>query len=78
MSVVPTYSLSVAAQAARTASRKIRRQIDSNVTPLRANDVKATGSGSRVGLSRNRILQTAITAVLLKSGVSLSRAAKRS
>jgi hypothetical protein len=76
MGVVPTYSLSVAAEAARTSTRKIRREIDSNVTPLRANDVKANGSGTRIGLSRNRIVQIAVTTKLVKSGVSLSNAAK--
>ena len=76
MGVGTTYSIGVAAEAARTTPRKIRRLIDTNVTPLRANDVKATGSGSRVGLSRSRILQVAVTTPLVKSGVSLSNAAK--
>jgi hypothetical protein len=76
MSVGTTYSIGVAAEAARTIPRKIRNLIDTNVTPLRANDLKAQGSGSRIGLSRNRILQIAEIVVLLKSGVSLSNAAK--
>jgi hypothetical protein len=76
MSVGTTYPLNTGSKAARTADRKIRRWIDSNVTPIRANDLKAAGSGSRVGLSRNRILQIAVTQALLKNGVSLSRAAK--
>ena len=76
MSVVPTYPLRVAAQAAQIPTIKIRRYIDANVTPIRTNDVKATGSASRVGLSRNRILQIAIAEVLLKRGISLSSAAK--
>lgn len=76
MSVAPTYPLRVAAQAARIPSAKPRRYIDMKVTPLRANDVWPAGSGSRIGLSRNRVLQIAITEMLLKSGVSLSRAAK--
>lgn len=76
MSVSPTYQLRIAAEAARIPSAKPRRYIDMNITPLRANDVGAAGSGSRIGLSRNRVLQIAITEVLLKSGVSLSRAAK--
>ena len=76
MSVAPTYPLRVAAEAAQIPTIRIRRYIDANVTPIRTNDVKAAGSGSRVGLSRNRILQIAITEALLKSGVSLSTAAK--
>jgi hypothetical protein len=78
MGVGKTYTIGVAAEAARTTPRKIRRLIDTNVTPLRANDVKAAGSGSRIGLSRNRIMQIAATTVLLGSGVSLSNAAKAS
>jgi hypothetical protein len=76
MSVVQTYSIGVAAEAAQMPVKKIRRYIDTNVTPICANDVKATGSGSRVGFSRNRILQIAVTEALLKSGVSLSTSAK--
>lgn len=78
MSVIATYSIGVAAEAARSSTHDIRRWIDTNVTPLRSNDVKAEGSGSRIGLSRNRILQIAITGALLKSGVSLSNAATAS
>ena len=76
MGVVKTYPLRVAAKAAQAPQRKQGRWIDTNVVPLRANDHKASGSGNRCGLSRARILQIAITEVLLKSGVSLSSAAK--
>src|SRR6476620_10483189 len=76
MGVVKTYPLRVAAKAAQAPQRKQRRWIDTNVVPLRANKHKASGSGNRCGLSRARILQIAITEVLLKSGVSLSSAAK--
>jgi hypothetical protein len=75
MGVGQTYRLSVAARAAQTSPSKTRRLIDS-VSPLRGNDVKAAGSGNRVGLSRNRVLQIATIEVLVKSGVSLSNAAK--
>jgi hypothetical protein len=71
-----TYPARVAAEAAQTPQLTIRRWIDSGVMPLHGNDSRTTGSGNYIGLSRNRILQLAITQALLKSGVSLSRAAK--
>jgi hypothetical protein len=71
-----TYPARVAAEAAQTPQLTIRRWIDSAATPLRSNDSRTSGSGNYCGLSRNRILQLAITQALLKSGLSLSRAAK--
>jgi hypothetical protein len=76
MGVAPTYPLRIAAKAAQISKNKQRRWMDTRVVTLRNNDLQATGSGHHCGLSRNRILQTAITEVLLKSGVSLSTAAK--
>jgi hypothetical protein len=66
----------VAAQAAQLPEKTPRRWQDNHVITLGGNDVTANGTGNRCGWSRNRILQLAITQALLKSGVSLSRAAK--
>lgn len=76
MGVSTTFSLGVAANAAKIPSRKLRRWLDTNIITLRGNDSKPTGSGTHCGLSRTRILQAAITEALLKSGVSLSTATK--
>jgi hypothetical protein len=76
MGVVTTYPLRVAAKAAQIPTTTYRRWMDTKVVPLRSNDVNPGGSGQYCGLSRARILQAAITAASLKSGVSLSTAAK--
>jgi hypothetical protein len=76
MGVVQTYPLRVAAEAAQIPEKTGRRWIDNRVITLRGNDVTTTGSGNHCGWSRNRIVQAATTEILLKSGMSLSRAAK--
>jgi|SRR5882724_3041076 len=76
MGVVQTYPLRVAAEAAQVPTIKYRRWMDTKIVTLRGNDARTTGSGNPCGLSRNRILQAAITEALLKKGVSLSTAAK--
>jgi hypothetical protein len=43
---------------------------------LRGNDMTTTGSGTRCGWSRNRIVQAALTEALHKSGMALSRASR--
>ena len=72
-----TWPLGIAASAANTSPRTIRRWIDNGVIKLkRGQDVVANGSGSYCGLSRNRILQIAITHQLLEAGMSRSKAAR--
>jgi hypothetical protein len=70
-----TWPLRVAAKAADTTPRTVRRWLDHNIVRLRNNDVRPNGSGHYCGLSRNRILQIAITHRLLAAGMSLSLAA---
>ena len=71
-----TWPLGIAACAAQTSTRTIRRWLDNGVIKLRrGQDVIANGSGSYCGLSRNRILQIALTQQLLATGMSRSRAA---
>jgi hypothetical protein len=76
MSVMETFHLSVAAEAAKTPAKTCRRWMDNNVIKLRGNDSNPTGSGNYCGLSRNRVLQLAVTQALVKNEVSLSTAAK--
>jgi hypothetical protein len=71
-----TWTLGVAANAAQTAAKTVRRWLDNGVIALRGHDVKSDGSGFYCGLSRARVLQTAITRALLNVGVSLSVAAR--
>jgi hypothetical protein len=73
---IQTWPARVAEEAAQVPTITQRRWIDTGVAPLRNNDRRVSGSGHAVGLSRNRILQFAITQALLKNGVSLSRAAR--
>jgi hypothetical protein len=71
-----TWPLGIAANAANTTPRTIRRWMDNGVIKLkRGQDVIANGSGSYCGLSRNRILQIALTQDLIATGMSRSRAA---
>jgi hypothetical protein len=76
MGVVQTYPLRVAAEAAQIPERTGRRWIDNHVITLGGIDSRTTGSGNHCGWSRNRIEQAATMEILLKSGMSLSRAAK--
>jgi hypothetical protein len=78
MGVAKTFPLRVAAAAAQSDERTLRRWLDNHVIELRGNDVTTTGSGTQCGWSRNRIVQAGTTEALLKSGMSLSRAAKAS
>jgi hypothetical protein len=71
------YTLGIAANAAGMTPRTYRRLIDTNILPLRCNDLKSQGSGDYIGLSRNRILQAATTQYLHESlHISLSAAAQ--
>jgi hypothetical protein len=70
-----TYQIGVAARAANTTPRKLRRTIDHNVIKLRGTDKQSTGTGDCVGFSRSRVLQIAITNELLSTGMALSKAA---
>src|SRR5436309_5394845 len=76
MSVVTTYPIRVAGDAAQISTKTIRRWMDTKIIALRSNDVPPGGSGVPCGMSRARIQQIAITGPLLRSGVSLSTAAK--
>ena len=75
MGVVKTYPLPVAAEAAQIEPRKQRQLIDTGKIPLRSNDVVPGGSGNYCGLSRNKILQTAVTEAAWRGGVAISTAA---
>jgi hypothetical protein len=71
-----TWPLGIAATAAQTSTRTIRRWLDNGVIKLkRGQDVMANGSGSYCGLSRNRILQIALAQNLIAAGMARSRAA---
>jgi hypothetical protein len=69
------WPLGIAANAAKTTPRTIRRWIDNGVIKLKRGHVFANGSGSYCGLSSNRILQIALTQDLITTGMSRSRAA---
>jgi hypothetical protein len=76
MSLAETYPPHVAAKAAGTTTKIIRRRLDHRSIELQGCDRKSTGSGDWVGFSRNRILQIAIIEYLTKLGVSVSRASR--
>src|SRR5437879_3187372 len=71
-----TWTLGPAARAAQTSTKTVRRLLDNKTITLRGSDVPSTGSGSYSRLSRNRILQIAITKRLLSIGMALAKAAK--
>jgi hypothetical protein len=72
-----TWPLGIAAKAASISPRTIRRWIDNGVIKLkRGQDVIASGSGTYCGLSRNRILQIAVSQRLIEAGMSRSKAAR--
>jgi hypothetical protein len=69
--IMNTWPLGIAANAARTSPRTIRRWIDNGVIKLKhGQDKLPDGSGSYCGLCRNRILQIAMTQELLLAGMS--------
>jgi hypothetical protein len=72
----PTWPLRIAAKAANTSPKTMRRWLNHNIITLRGNDIRPKGSGDYCGLSRNRVLQAAITQHLLAIGMSLSAAGK--
>jgi hypothetical protein len=72
----PTWPLRIAAKAANTSPKTMQRWLNHNIITLRGNDVRPKGSGDYCGLSRNRVLQAAITQRLLTIGMSLSNAGK--
>src|ERR1700682_2407075 len=74
MSLAETYPPHVAAKAAGTTTKKIRRRLDHRSIELQGCDRKSSGSGDWVGVSRNRILQIAIIESLTKLGIVLSAA----
>jgi hypothetical protein len=71
-----TWTLGPAARAAQTSTKTVRRLLDNKTITLLGSDVPSSGSGSYSRLSRNRILQIAITSQLLAVGMSLAKAAK--
>jgi MerR-like DNA binding protein len=75
MGTARTYHARVAAEAAQVPQLTIRRWHDTDVIKLSGNDSRTTGSGNYYGYSRERIVQLATTGAMLKSGVSLKRAA---
>jgi hypothetical protein len=73
---VPTWPLRVAAAAARSSEKTLRRWLDNPVITLHGNDVTTTGTGNQCGWSRNRILLAAITQALVEKNLSPSASAK--
>ena len=71
-----TWPMRTAAQAADMEARALRQWFSTKVLKLRGNDRKSTGSGDHCGLSRQRIYQAAITQILNRQGMSVSRAAR--
>lgn len=71
-----SWPIDVAANAASTTPRTIRRWIDHGVIALRAGDHKPARRGHPCRLSRQRVYQVAITYQLLQVGMTLSQAAK--
>lgn len=64
------------ARAAGMKPRALRQKFDTGLFKLTGCDRQSTGSGSRCGLSRRRVLQAAITEKLTQLGFSPSRAAR--
>lgn len=71
-----TVPIGTAANAIGISPKVIRRWLDHGVIELRRNDVRSRGTGSYCGLSRNRVMQIAITHRLAEIGLSPKRAAK--
>jgi hypothetical protein len=76
MGVAQTYPLRVAAQAAHSSEKTLRRWLDNHVITLRGNDSTATGTGNPCGWSRARIVQAAITQALVERNHPPSASAK--
>ena len=74
MSSAATWPLRDAARASGTKARVLGQWLATGVLKLTDRDVRSTGSGVRVGLSRQRILQVAITRHLVLQGVTVSKA----
>jgi hypothetical protein len=71
-----TWPMRTAAQAADMEARALRQWFSTKVLKLGGNDRKSTGSGNHCGLSRQRVYQAAITQILNRQGMSVSRAAR--
>ena len=74
MSVAETYPPRVAAKAANTTPKIIRRRIDYGAIELQGCDHRASGSGNPIRLSKTRIHNIALIENLVGLGISLSKA----
>jgi hypothetical protein len=71
-----TWPLRDAAQAAGMKPSVLRQLFETGVLKYRGDDRHSTGSGVKVGLSRNRAIEAAIVQLLKSHGVTVSRAAR--
>jgi hypothetical protein len=71
-----TWRLRDVAQAAEMNPRALRQCLEIGALELRGQDKKATGSGTRVGLSKPRAYQAAIMKQLNRRGLAIPQAAR--
>ena len=75
MNSASTWPLRTIARAANMNPRPLRQLFETDVLKFRGDDKHSTGSGVKVGLSRNRAYEAAIVQALRLSGLMVSRAA---
>jgi hypothetical protein len=78
MSVAETYLPRVAAMAANTTPKVIRRRVDYGAIELQGCDHRTSGSGNPIRLSKTRIHHIALIEHMVGVGISLSKASAAS
>jgi len=76
MNSAKTWPLQTVARAAEVTPACLRQWFGTGVLHLRGNDKKSTGSGHKVGLSRERAYEAAFVQHLNRFDVKVSRAAR--